>query len=106
MRDELGIAQLCRINISEGQIEQVTELEHPLAGQISLNPSGTLCSFICNQRICLVDLPTGQVHWLTEPTEHPLIGAIHFVDENHFIFNRYVGKDREGWLQVFSGEAT
>ena len=104
MRDERGVAQLCRIAVTDGQIEQITELEHPLAGQISLNPSGTLCSFICDQRICLVDVSSGRTQWLTERSDHLLAGAIHFAGENRFVFNRFVGAERERWLQVFVEE--
>ncbi len=104
MRDDRGIAQLCRINILDGKIEQVTDLEQSLEGQISIDPSGSLCSFICDQRICLVDLPSGSIRWLTERSAASLVGAIHFAGENRFAFNRYVGTDRERWLQVFIGE--
>ena len=104
MRDDRGIAQLCRISVLDGQIEQVTDLEQSLEGQISLDPSGTLCSCICDQRICLVDLPSGRTRWLTERSDALLVGAIHFAGEYRFVFNRYVGTDRERWLQVFIGE--
>jgi len=104
MRDERGVAQLCRIDVRDGQIEQITDLEHPLAGQISVNPNGTHCSFICDQRICLVDVGSGRTQRLTEQSDHPLLGAIHFAGENRFVFNRYVGAERERWLQVFVGE--
>jgi hypothetical protein len=101
MRDDRGIVQLCRINVLDGLIEQITNLEQSLEGQISLDPSGTLCSFICDQRICLVDLRSGYVHWLTDRSAASLVGAIHFAGENRFVFNRYMGTDRERWLQVF-----
>lgn len=104
MRDERGVAQLCRFNVLDGQIEQITDLEQPLEGQISLDPSGTLCSFICDQRICVVDLRSGRLRRLTERSENSLVGAIHFAGENRFVFNRYVRTDRERWLQVFIGE--
>jgi Protein of unknown function (DUF3748) len=104
MRDDRGMAQLCRINIMDGQVEQITDLEKSLDGQISLDRSGTQCSFNCDQRICLVDVPSGRVRWLTERSEASLVGAIHFAGENRFVFNRYVAADRESWLQIFIGE--
>ncbi len=104
MRDERGVAQLCRFNGLIGQIEQITELEQSLEGQVSIDPGGTACSFICDQRICLVDVRSGRIRWLTDRSDNSLVGAIHFAGENRFVFNRYVGSDRERWLQVFIGE--
>ena len=104
MRDERGVAQLFRVSTSSGVVEQITDLEQSIEGQISLDVKGKACSFICDQRICVVDVATGQVAWLTDKLENPLCGAIHFVGDQKLVFNRYVGTGRDRFLQVFIGD--
>ena len=101
MRDEKGIAQLHRVNISNGQIDQITDWEQSLEGQISLNSQGTVSSNICDQRVCLTHVMTGKTVWLTHRMEHQLSGAVHFAGEHRIVFNRFVGEPANGYMQVF-----
>jgi len=101
MRDDNGIVQIHRIETLSGHIDQITQWEHSVEGQILLNSAGTVCSCICDQRVCLTHVTTGKSIWLTNRTEHPLIGAVHFVGEHRIAYNRMVGGTTEGYAQVF-----
>ncbi len=105
MRDERGIVQVFRVATAGGVVEQITDLEQSIEGQISIDSRGSACIFICDQRICIVDVATGQAVWLTEKKEGRLCGAIHFLGEHQWIFNRYVGKEPVRFVQVFSCES-
>ncbi len=101
MRDENGIVQLHRIETSNGSIDQITDWEHSMEGQISLNAQGTVCSNICDQRVCLTHVATGKSVWVTNRMEHQLSGAVHFVGEHRIVFNRIVGDKSNEYIQVF-----
>lgn len=101
MRDNKGIAQVNRIATVGGNIDQITDWEHSLEGQISLNSQGTVCATVCDQRVCLTHLVTGKRVWLTDKMEHTLSGAVHFVGEHRVVFNRFVGDKSSGHMQVF-----
>ena len=104
MRDERGIVQLFCVATASGVVSQITDLEQSIEGQISLDSKGTACSFICDQRICIVDVATGHATWITDKVESRLCGAIHFVGEHKLIFNRYLGTELDRYVQVFVGE--
>ena len=104
MRDERGIVQIHRIEIASGRIDQLTQSEQSIEGQISLNPAGTHCSAICDQRICLTDVRSGKSIWQTDHNGHRLIGAVHFSGENRMVYNRMVGDSSQGYVQVFTCE--
>ncbi len=100
MRDERGIVQVFRVATAGGNVEQITDLEQSIEGQISIDSKGSACSFICDQRICIFDVATGHSSWLTEKKEGRLCGAIHFLGEHQWIFNRYVGTESDLFMQV------
>ncbi len=103
MRDNHGIVQLHRISTHGGNIEQISDWEHSLGGQISLDPKGTLCAAICDHRICLTDLASGQSKWLTDRSENPPTGAVHFAGDR-IVYNRFIGNKHSGVMQVFACE--
>ena len=101
MRDERGIVQVFQVATASGSIQQITDLEQSLEGQISLDAKGSACSFLCEQRICVVDIATGIAKRITNRTDGRLCGAIHFIGEQKLLFNRYVGAAPDNYMQVF-----
>ncbi len=101
MKDDRGVVQLFGIDATTGDIKQITDLEFPIEGQISLDSSGSTCSFVCQQRIGLTTVSTGATRWLNNASPNRIVGAVHFVSPTRLLFNRRVGTEREGWLQVF-----
>ncbi|MEQ1824484.1 MAG: DUF3748 domain-containing protein [Pirellula sp.] len=101
MRDEFGLVQLCRVSSDGGPAEQVTQLDASIDGQISINANGDRCAFITNNKLCAVDLRSGTHRWLTESQPHAFVGAAHFLDQNRFVLNAYVGQEPDRFLQIF-----
>jgi len=101
MKDDRGVVQVFGINSKNGAIQQITDLEHSIEGQISLNAAGTTCSFHCQQRIGLTIVSTGGTRWINTVSPNRIVGAVHFADPGRFLYNRRVGNEREGWLQIF-----
>ena len=104
MKDDRGVVQLFGVDVTTGSIEQITDLEFSIEGQITLNAAGTICGFVCQQRIVLVIISTGETRWLSHASEHRIVGAIHFADPGRLLFNRRVGIGADGWVQIFIGE--
>ena len=101
MKDDRGVVQVFGIHVANGAIQQITDLEHSLDGQISLDAAGTTCSFHCRQRIGLTIVSTGETRWFSTATPHPIVGAVHFLQPGRLLYNRRVGSGQEGWLQIF-----
>ena len=105
MKDDRGVVQVFRIDVrnsdTHGAVQQITDLEHSIEGQISLDAAGTTCSFHCRQRIGLTIVSTGETRWFNTATPHRIVGAVHFSKPGRLIYNRRVGSGREGWLQIF-----
>lgn len=101
-KDDVGIVQLLRVHVRNGLIEQVTDLQHSIEGQFSISADGNQCAFVCNQRICLVDLQTGEEEWLTEQSEHTLVGAVHFAGDRGWICNAIIGSEPHRYLQILA----
>jgi hypothetical protein len=103
MRDEAGVVQLHRVSTQSGAVEQVSALEFSIEGQITLNPAGTQCAFLCHQRPCLLTLDSGRHEWLATVGDRNLVGAVHFAGAGRWICNAYVGKEPHRYLQIFVG---
>ena len=101
MRDDAGIVQLHRLATKGGALEQISSLSHSIEGQISLNAHGTGCAFLSDQRVCLVNLGTGEHAWLTGTTEHKLFGAVQFIQDDRWVLNAYVGNQPDHYAQIF-----
>jgi len=101
MKDDRGVVQVFGINTTNGAIQQITDLEHSIEGQISLDAVGTTCSFHCRQRIGLTVVSTGEIRWLNTASPHQIVGAVHFLETGRLVYNRRVESEREGWLQIF-----
>lgn len=101
MRDDADIVQLHRVATKGGALEQVSSLPHSIEGQISMNAHGTACAFLSDQRVCLVNLETGEHAWLTGTTEQKLFGAVQFVEEDRWVLNAYVGNPPDHFAQIF-----
>ena len=104
MKDDRGIVQLFGIDGATGSIQQITELDFSIESQITLNAAGTTCGFVCQQRIGLATVSTGETRWLSQTSPHRIVGAIHFVEPDRLLFNRRVGTESDGWVQIFVGE--
>ncbi len=105
MKDDRGVVQLFGVDVATGSIQQITELEFSIEGQITLNAAGDTCGFVCQQRIGLTTVSTGETRWLSQTSQHPIVGAIHFVEPDRLLFNRRVGTESDGWVQIFVGKA-
>ena len=108
MKDDRGVVQVFGIHVTNGvtngAIQQITDLEHSIEGQISLDAAGTTCSFHCRQRIGLTIVSTGETRWFSTAMPHQIVGAVHFSKPSRIVYNRRVGSGREGWLQIFTRE--
>jgi len=100
-KDDRGVVQVFGVNVKNGSIQQITDLEHSVEGQISLDAAGTTCSFHCRQRIGLINVPTGETRLINTSSPYPIEGAVHFADPGRLVYNRRVGNEQEGWLQIF-----
>ena len=101
MKDDRGVVQVFGIDTTNGAIQQITDLEHSVEGQISLDAAGTTCSFHCRQRIGLTGVSTGAIRWLNTASPNQIEGAVHFLETGRLVYNRRVESEREGWLQIF-----
>jgi hypothetical protein len=102
--DDSGIVQLFRVPSTGGDIQQITDLENSIGDQISLDESGLKCAFIADQRICLVDLVSGEHQWLTTRGQHVLVGAVHFMKQDQWVINAYAKTESQPFLQIFACE--
>ncbi|MFN7447141.1 MAG: DUF3748 domain-containing protein [Pirellula sp.] len=115
--DRNGIVQLARVASTGGSLELLTQLTESIEGQMSCSPSGEEVGFICGGKIHVWSSATREVdcwhdsRWIdsdgvriTPPIlDSGYVGAIHFVDSNTIIANRYVRIDDSPYLQIVEG---
>jgi hypothetical protein len=113
-KDRHGIVQLARVAATGGSLELLTELTESIEGQMSCSPSGEEVGFICSGKVHVWSRSTGRVdcwvdtHWIdldgarvTPPIlDSGYVGAIHFVDCDTIIANRYIRIDDSPYLQI------
>ena len=100
-KDERGVVQVFGVDVTSGSIRQITDLEHSVEGQISLDAAGTICSFHRRLSIGLINVSTGETRWINTSSPYPIEGAVHFADPGRLVYNRRVGNEGESWLQIF-----
>jgi hypothetical protein len=112
--DQHGIVQLARVAATGGSLELLTQLTESIEGQMSCSPSGDEVGFICRGEIHVWSSATRQVdcwhdsRWIdcdgvriTPPIlDSGYVGAIHFVDCDTIIANRYIRIDDSPYLQI------
>ena len=112
--DQHGIVQLARVAATGGSLELLTQLTESIEGQMSCSPSGEEVGFICRGEIHVWSSATRQVdcwhdsRWIdcdgvriTPPIlDSGYVGAIHFVDCDTIIANRYIRVDDSPYLQI------
>jgi hypothetical protein len=100
-RDDRGTVQLHRV-ASSGltPIDQITDLACSIEGQISLDPLGEYCSFLCDQMMTVVDLRSGRISFQSEKCDWLLSGAVHFASKGRLLCNGYVPSHSGLYLQV------
>ncbi len=106
MKDERSVVQLCCVETAGGRLDQVSELATSIDSQISLSQDGSRCAFLSDQRIVCIDLATGISRFVTdrsdiESNNMQLTGAVHFLSNDRFACNAYVGTGAERYLQIF-----
>jgi hypothetical protein len=100
-RDERGTIQLFRVDSNgSAEIEQITDLACSIEGQITLDPMGQRCSFLCDQKITIVDIPSGQVVFQSERSTCALSGAVHFASHGRLLCNGNVDCNSDSYLQI------
>jgi hypothetical protein len=113
-KDRHGIVQLARVAATGGSLELLTELTESIEGQMSCSPSGDEVGFICSGKVHVWSRSTHRVdcwedtHWIdldgarvTPPIlDSGYVGAIHFVDCDTIIANRYIRIDDSPYLQI------
>jgi hypothetical protein len=104
VRDELGIVQIGKVKSSGGEPQIVTQFDQSIEGQITIDRAGRKCAVIVDQRICVIDLPSGSASWVTNKQDAPIIGAPHFLENDRFAVNAYVGQEPTRYLQIFVAE--
>jgi len=112
--DQHGIVQLARVAATGGSLELLTQLTESIEGQMSCSPSGDEVGFICRGEIHVWSSATREVdcwhdsRWIdcdgvriTPPIlDSGYVGAIHFVDCDTIIANRYIRIDDSPYLQI------
>ena len=112
--DQHGIVQLARVASTGGSLELLTQLTESIEGQMSCSPSGDEVGFICRGEIHVWSSATREVdcwhdsRWIdcdgvriTPPIlDSGYVGAIHFVDCDTIIANRYIRIDDSPYLQI------
>jgi len=112
--DQHGIVQLARVAATGGSLELLTQLTESIEGQMSCSPSGEEVGFICRGEIHVWSSATREVdcwhdsRWIdcdgvriTPPIlDSGYVGAIHFVDCDTIIANRYIRIDDSPYLQI------
>jgi hypothetical protein len=112
--DQHGIVQLARVAATGGSLELLTQLTESIEGQMSCSPSGDEVGFICRGEIHVWSSATRQVdcwhdsRWIdcdgvriTPPIlDSGYVGAIHFVDCDTIIANRYIRIDDSPYVQI------
>ena len=116
LRDGNGVVQVAEIGIDTGDLRILTELEHGIEGQISIDSEGRRLAMASGGVVHIYDLETGTVtacqetRWkkspdseLTEdslPYEGSYVGAVHFAGERELLVNRYVRGVTGIYLQI------
>jgi hypothetical protein len=112
--DQHGIVQLARVAATGGSLELLTQLTESIEGQMSCSPSGEEVGFICRGEIHVWSSATREVdcwhdsRWIdcdgvriTPPIlDSGYVGAIHFVDCDTIIANRYIRIDDSPYVQI------
>ena len=69
MHDDMGMAQLATISPNGGEIQFVTQCKTGVASAFTWDAPGDRIAFVADGCVCVVDVATGKVTTLTEPTE-------------------------------------
>ena len=113
-KDQHGIVQLARVASTGGSLELLTQLTESIEGQMSCSPCGQVVGFICDGKIHAWSSATREVgcwhdsRWIdcegvriTPPIlDSGYVGAIHFVDCDTIIANRYIRIDDSPYVQI------
>jgi hypothetical protein len=112
--DQHGIVQLARVAATGGSLELLTQLTESIEGQMSCSPSGEEVGFICRGKVHVWSRSTRSVdcwedsQWIDSDgkvasppiLDSSYVGAIHFVDCDTIIANRYIRIDDSPYLQI------
>jgi hypothetical protein len=112
--DQHGIVQLARVAATGGSLELLTQLTESIEGQMSCSPSGEEVGFICRGKVHVWSRSTRSVdcwedsQWIDSDgkvasppiLDSGYVGAIHFVDCDTIIANRYIRIDDSPYLQI------
>jgi hypothetical protein len=113
-KDQHGIVQLARVASTGGSLELLTQLTESIEGQMSCSPSGDEVGFICRGKVHVWSRSTRSVdcwedsQWIDSDgkvasppiLDSGYVGAIHFVDCDTIIANRYIRIDDSPYLQI------
>jgi len=100
LRDDAGVAQLCTVSPNGGAITRVTRGSLPVQSAFTWSPDGRSIACVMDNRVCIVDVASGEVMSPTERTrsERPRPEACVFSPDGRSI--AFVGQV-DGWNQVF-----
>ncbi len=103
MRDDSGVAQIFTVRPRDGAIRQITTGFDGIESAFSWSPCGGLVACVIAGRVSVVEMDSGRVHALTEPSTawgRPRPEACVFSPDGRRI--AFAGPDgRTSWNQVF-----
>lgn len=103
MKDEKGIVQIFSVPTLGGTIRQVTHLSNAVQAQFNIRPDGKQLSIVADNSIWLVNIGNGNAIRVTERVEDedaPIGGALWSHSGKMLVFNRYIGKVNQRYLQI------
>jgi hypothetical protein len=116
LRDVNGVVQVAEIGTDTGDLRILTELEHGVEGQISIDSEGRRLAMVSGGVVHILDFDTGivtawqETGWKTAPKSEPTgdslpyegsyVGAVHFVGKRGLLVNRYVRSATGTFLQI------
>ena len=102
MENEENITNIYRINMSNSEINQVTNHQTPIQSPFNISPFGDQLIYFCNHQLILFDINTSQSIPLIEKND--LLYGIPNFDKTgqQILFNQYVAdKTTSKFLQIF-----
>lgn len=104
MKDDRGIVQIYSVDVTGGDVQQVTELSHSVAGQFNISPDGRSIALIADNSIWIADIRGGEAQRVTPRSPDasaPVLGVVWNNGGSSLAYNRYVESEGVQYLQIF-----
>lgn len=102
--DDDNLIQAYEVSPNGGEIRQVTKNNFSILGPINISPDDLYLSYIADESVFITEIIKGVTKRLTPQYASPeqLSGAVVWSNDGEkLVFNKYVEREGERWLQLF-----